>query len=124
MKPSLLLKKYPAPRYGEIFVERWVEFLPQIMKRENFHDSHLTQLTILCSLYEEFEKLSASLEFTGYSYESTTMRGGTSFKPMPEVAQLNVCRSQIAIYTRMLGLMLVKDMSPVNNSKNQEGNWD
>ena len=109
-------KNYPPPRKGKIFVQRWKLFLPMINTRDNFTESHLTQLEVLCCLYEEFEELTEAVREHGYTYESVGKFGGVTIRPYPEVAQLVTCRSQIAIYTRMLGLTLVKTMAPVGNN--------
>lgn len=116
------MKTYKPPKSGKTFVEKWNLLLPQITTRDNFTEAHLSQLKILCSLYQEFETLSETIDEKGYSYEAVSTNGSLTVKPYPEVAQLNVCRSQIAIYTRMLGLMLVKNMAPVTNNQNES--WE
>lgn len=116
------MTKYKPPKSGKTFVEKWNLFLPQVTARDNFTEAHLSQLKILCSLYQEFDDLSEKLEESGYSYEAYSTNGSLTVKAYPEVSQLNVCRSQIAIYTRMLGLMLVKSMAPVTNNQNES--WD
>jgi phage terminase small subunit len=111
---------YKPPRAQKTFCEKWKLFLPQIVNRDNFTESHLSQLEILCSLYEEFENLTDAIDREGYTYESVTNAGGVIIKARPEVAQLNTCRTQIAIYTRMLGLTLVKNMVPTGNNSDKE----
>jgi hypothetical protein len=113
---------YPPPKSGPKFVEKWNLFLHQIVTRDNFHEGHLSQLEILCSLYEDQKKLEDILDMTGFTYESTSSQGCMT-KAYPEVGQLNVIRGQIALYTRMLGLMLVKTLTPVGHNVKAE-TWE
>ena len=116
-----MILKYPSPNSNSTFTKRWEELLPQISMRDNFKTGHLHSLEILCGLYLEYENLSSILELEGYTYESVESRmGGTQIKSRPELSQLNVCRTQIAVYTKMLGLTLAKDTAPSSNTKEKD----
>lgn len=118
----MLLKKFPSPREDAVFVARWRLLLPQVTQRENFKHGHLLQLEILCALFAEFENLTNALELTGYTYVSEGGRYGTIHKTYPEVSQLNQTRAQIAVYCKMLGVVLVKDTASADPAEEEE--WE
>lgn len=118
------MKKYPPPNDNPVFVKYWDILLKEIMKRDNFKPIHLASLEILCSLYVERQRLQDVLDMTGYSYQSSGGRYGDMYKNYPEVGQLNQCRSQIATYTKMLGLTLTRDTSPGGEDPEKEDDWD
>lgn len=115
-------EKYPSPDPDPEFIKYWRSYIPSVTGRENFNSGHLFQLEILCSLHKEHKKLQDTLDITGYTYMSEGGRNGQIMKPYPEVTQMNSVRNQIIIYTKMLGLTLVKDTSP---SESKEANeWE
>ncbi len=116
--------KYPPSRDGEIFRKWWAVFLPEIMSRSNFRVGHLASLEILCELLEEKAKLQEILDMQGYTHISEGGRHGTVVKAYPEVGQINQCRAQIAIYSKMLGLVLAKDNSSGSDSENNDGDFE
>jgi phage terminase small subunit len=114
---------YKPPRNHPIFVSRWNEFLPDIVKRENFKQGHLAQLRILCDMYVEYAKLEKAIQEHGYVYETFNDKGGRSLRPRPEVQQLNRTRSEIRNYSKTLGLLLVKDKTLAHNESEEE-TWE
>lgn len=102
------IKKYPPPSKHPVFIKRWGEFIEDVTARENFKLGHLAQLEVLCHLYAEYEDLKGALEFLGTTY-NTGARNGDQIKMRPEVAQKSKVVDQIHQYTKMLGLLLVKD---------------
>ncbi len=112
-KDSILLK-YPCPRVDKNtgkpekeFQFYWETFLPEIATRTNFHIGHLQQVKVLCDMYVEHDHLMNLIDVEGSSYESET-RNGIQLKMRPEVEHLKTVRAQIAIYSKMLGLLLTK----------------
>lgn len=101
----------------------WELLLPQITYRDNFNEGHLAQLEELCCMYEEADRLKDTIELIGTSY-IVEIRGVQTMKPVPEAPQLVACRAQIAIYTRMLGLMLAKNLAPISNCTEISEKWD
>jgi hypothetical protein len=104
------------------FEEYYDLFLADIEKRDNFKETHKIQLEILCNLYVEMGRLEEFVYKEGYTYASDG-RNGYQEKIRPEVAQLNRTRSEIRAYSRMLGLLLVKD-GPSARDANEETEWD
>lgn len=101
-------KKYPAPSADIQFKKYWKKFLPKVMERDNFHESHLEQLNILCNLYSEYHKLNEFILTNGYSYESDG-RYGESRREYPEVKIFQKVTAEIRHYSKILGLILNKD---------------
>lgn len=101
--------KFPSPRPDkESFNRYWAMFLPDIQDRQNLKPSHLNQLRILCDLSTEYDELQDIIDLEGRTYMSTG-RNGDQIKLRPEIQQLNRCVSEIRNYSKMLGLLLVKD---------------
>jgi hypothetical protein len=103
------------------FKEYYDLFLADIEKRDNFKPTHKVQLEVLCNLYMEMHKLEDYIAKEGYTYCSDG-RNGYQEKIRPEVAQLNRVRSEIRAYSRMLGLLLVKDAP--SKEENEDSEWD
>lgn len=101
-------KLFPPPRRNPVFVKRWSEYVTDVVRRENFKVGHLAQLKILCDLFVEYDDLLEELKISGYTYESHG-RNGTQVKEMPTVAMIARVRSSIITYSKVLGLLLVKD---------------
>jgi hypothetical protein len=99
---------FNPPSENENFKYYWNLFLPDIRERENLKPSHLQQLKVLCDLSVEYDTISEILILQGMTYESVG-RNGMQIKLRPEVQQKNRVVSEIRNYSKMLGLILVKD---------------
>ena len=97
----------PKPDH-EGFKSYWDEFLPSVKERENLKQPHLRQLRILCDLYVELDELQTIIDLEGRTYVSEG-RNGIQIKIRPEVSEKNRVVSEIRNYSKMLGLILVKD---------------
>ena len=115
-------EKYPSPKTELAFKRYWDLFIEDVSSRPNFNEHHLLQLELLCDLYLEYTRLTEVLEITGYTY-TTTGQYGAQTKPQPEVQQLNNCRSSIEKYTKLLGITLKANPTPLQSEKEQE-NWE
>ena len=115
------MSNYPPPKKSETFQKYWNAYIDDVSSRENFKAGHLEQLRILCELYEEADELKELIRMSGYTYCTDGGRNGTQEKLRPEVSQLNKVRSDIAVYSKMLGLVLTKDNSKATPD-NEE--WD
>ncbi len=113
--------KYPPPKRDPLFRTKWMRFIDNISRRENFNKAHLDSLEILCDLYVEYETLQTFLRVNGRSYLSVG-RSGEVWKFYPEMGQLARVQAQIKEYTKMLGLLLKKDHG--NESDAEKGEWD
>ena len=114
-------KKYRAPK-GKVknFTKYWDLFLPKVTKRENFHESHLQQLEILCDLFVEYHTLSQFVKDNGYTYSSDS-RYGKSIREHPECKLKDKIVSEIRAYSKMLDLVLAKDTGKQDTGKDE---WD
>lgn len=119
--------EFPAPQDHPTFLKMWNALIGEVSKRKNFKPGHLAQLEILCELYVEKETLQEIIDVSGYTYDSEVGRGGgTITRTRPEVDQLNRVRAEIRNYSKMLGLLLVKDTDFGNKGGGSGGeeNWD
>ena len=114
MDLSSPLKKPAFKRYWNIILEG-------IVDRDNLKAVHLQQMKLLCDLYLEYDKLSAILEEKGYTYMSDG-RHGIQEKERLEVKIRSGILSQIVVYSKLLGLVLVKDNS--KKSEPPSSDWD
>jgi len=112
--------EYPAPKSDKRFNYYWDRNLGNITSRDNFKQEHLDQLAILCQMYVDCEKIEAVIQEDGMTYESSG-RNGKQIKTHPLLTQLNVVRTHIAVYAKMLGLTLNKD-TKLRESE-EELNW-
>lgn len=113
------VRNYPSPKpLNEGFTSYWNMFLSDIQNRENLKKSHLMQLRVLCDQCTEYDELQKAIDFEGRTYLSEG-RNGTQIKLRPEVAQLAKCVVEIRNYSKMLGLVLVKD-NDMSNNKEEE----
>lgn len=119
MASKALLKKYPPMREGKIYVMYWEMFLEDVSSRDNFKRSHLATLDLLCKAYDQMWRLQEAVDLIGEMQDVKSAQG-ESRKPVPEVSQMNVLRGQIAVYTKMLGLVLTRDTSPADEDKSKE----
>ena len=112
MDKRLRGKPYQAPRGGEKFKKYWDRMLPKIAFRKNFHESHLFNLEILCTLYTEYEVISDLFDLQGIDAMVTTTEGGRN-GPQEKVSVLAMRRdkvmAEIRNYSKLLGLILAKD---------------
>lgn len=106
--PKDILKQYPPPKDNPTFVYQWNSNIAGIVGRDNFKPGHLEQLRLLCDLYVEYENLEFLVKKHGYTYLSVG-RNGDQIKMRPEPLQMNRVRSEIRNYSKILGLLLVKD---------------
>ena len=103
---------------SEAFKKYWDLFYEKVKDRDNFHDSHLKQLKILCDLYVEYDDLSSVLEFEGNTYESDG-RYGFKIVERPEVKMKSSVIKEIRSYSKLLDLVLVKDAGSNNDGDNE-----
>jgi hypothetical protein len=114
--------KYRSPKPDKAsFNVYWRMFLPDIDTRENLKASHLNQLRILCDLSVEYDELQEIIDLEGRTYLSVG-RNGDQIKLRPEIQQLNRCVSEIRNYSKMLGLVLVKDTKM--NKEDEKNDFD
>jgi hypothetical protein len=113
--------KFPPPKKHPTFRRTWMNFVANIMARENFKVGHLQALEILCDLQVEYEQLQAFVRKNGRSYKSVS-RGGVVWKLYPEVLQLSKIAVQIKEYMKMMDLVLKKDHS--TESGTEKESWD
>jgi hypothetical protein len=94
-------------------------FIADVEDRDNFRESHRLQVEMLADLCVERDKLKTIIDECGYTFFSEG-RNGRQEKRRPEVDQYNKVISEIRAYSRMLGLLLVKDNGIVEESDE----WD
>jgi len=111
---------YPSPNKDKEFKKYWNKLLPKVIERDNFHESHLEQLHVLCDLYVDYHKLTLFLREKGYTYE-TDGRYGENHREYPEVKIQQKCIAEIRQYCRVLDLLLTKDLSRKENP--EEETW-
>lgn len=124
-RPEEGKRTFKPPRDGVIFAKMWNRLVKIITERENFLEHHLSQLEILCGLYQEMEKLEKFIDLEGHTYTSEG-RNGTQIKAYPEVGQLNRVRAEIRNYSIILGLTIAKARGPEGDGKgnNADDEWD
>lgn len=111
--------KYPPPKRNPIFRSKWMRFIDNVTRRENFNIAHLDSLEIICDLYVEYDELQSFVRVNGRSYLSVG-RSGEVWKFYPEVQQLNRVQAQIKEYSKMLGLLLKRDHSSESDGEEEE----
>jgi len=114
-----MLRKFPPPKNGVVFKQKWAEFLPSIVMRENFKANHLSQLAMLCDLFEEYDVLNEFLRKNGYTYISIG-RNGKVFKNYPQAITLERVRASIAQYLKVLNVLPGKDVSTASGTEEEE----
>lgn len=119
LDPETPLVKYPSPDGDRKFRRYWEMFVADVVLRENFKIGHLEQLRVLCKMYVEEEKLSDVVDLEGFTY-TVSGRNGDQRKTTPEADLLVRIRTQITVYSKMLGLLLVKDSAPTDADTNKE----
>lgn len=119
---SLISISFDCPRpEDKAFAKYWEMFVEDVQHRENIKRSHLIQLEVLCDLMLEYEILQKEIRIHGRVYYSVG-RNGDQCKLRPEVTQLNRVCGEIRNYSRMLGLVLVKDTT--TTEKEDENEFD
>lgn len=118
-----VLKDYPPPKKEETFVRMWKLLITEVVTRDNFKDSHLYQLEMLCDLYTDYQNLRSIVDLLGYTFDVTGGRNGELVKPRPEAVMLNNLRSQILNYSKMLGLILEKE-SKFASAAEEAATWE
>ena len=113
-------KKFGAPIECPEFRKYWDLFLPKVIERENFHESHLRQLEILCNLYLDYNKLKIFIDENGYSFITVGRYGETSREHV-EAKMMTKVLAEIRAYSKLLGLVLAKDSG---KNGNDDGEWD
>lgn len=104
-----VIERFPCPKPEKVSFKRyWELFLPDIQDRENLKPAHLNQLRILCDLCVDLDELQEIIDIEGRTYISVG-RNGEQIKLRPEVSEKNRVISEIRNYSKMLGLVLVKD---------------
>ena len=98
------------PIKGREFAKYWNQFAPMLLTRANYTDAHLKNLEILCRLYTEYDQLTEIIHKEGYTYSSDG-RYGLQIRTRPEVTERKNTMIEIRQYTRLLGIVLVKDDS-------------
>lgn len=116
------IELYPPPRDDEGFENYWAKYIDGICARDNFKPEYLDQLTVLCLLFCEHDELIEDIKVSGRTYISEG-RNGEQVKVHPNVTQLNRVRSNILVYTKALGITLIKDTAPSNKDKNKS-EWE
>ncbi len=111
--------KYPPPKKNKIFRDKWMQFIDNVTKRENFNIAHLNALEVLCDLFVEYDDLQTFIRKHGRNYKSIG-RMGLVWKFYPEVVQLNKTQGQIRDYMKMLGLLLKKDHGTESGGEAEE----
>lgn len=117
------LKLYPPPKNDAIFVRLWNLLIDEVVSRDNFKDSHLYQLEMLCDLYADYQNLRAIVEVLGYTFDVSGGRNGDQVKPRPEALMLSGLRSHIMNYSKMLGLILMKE-SKMSEAEVEAAQWE
>lgn len=116
------VKKFPAPKSSPDFKKYWDKYLPKVVSRENFHNSHLDQLEVLCDLYIEYHELTNFIKENGYTYESDG-RYGESHREWPQVKIRQKVTSELRMYSKQLGLVLEKDQDK-NEKEKKKNEWE
>ena len=99
-------RKYPAPDKKIKYF--WDLYVDDVTSRDNFKEGHLEQLRILCDLHTKYVKLSEDIDENGYTYESDGRYGFKELERVEVKIWKNVL-AEIRQYSRVLGLILVKD---------------
>ena len=114
-------KKYTYPKDSLMTAEDyWEVFIEDVVQRENFKESHLQQLKVLCQIYVRYDTLSQWIDDNDYTYE-TMGQSGLQFKEHPNVGVWKKSLAEIRSYSRVLGLLLIKDKA--NKPAEESNPW-
>jgi len=105
-----------------LFTFYWDLMVDDITSRKNVSSSHLLQFKVLCDAYCQYDDLQDKVKEEGYVLTRFTDKGET-ISTNPHLNQLNRAISQIKEYSKMLGLILVKDDSAPSDDENDEDDW-
>jgi hypothetical protein len=116
-------KCFAPPRQGDKFRKYWERMLPKIVNRTNFHESHLFNLEVLCSLYVDYEIITDYFDLMGVDGLITVSEGGRN-GPQEKHSILALRRDRllgdIIRYTKILGLVLAKDVDADDEEEENE----
>jgi len=115
--------QYPPPKAHPVFRQKWSRMIDNVVSRDNFKESHLDVLEILCDLYVELEAINAFLRTHGTTYKVITSMGEI-WRKFPEVVQRDSVRRQIQQYSAHLDLFPKKDKSPRSMSQKDSDAWE
>lgn len=99
-----------SPSKNDLFNFFWDIYIYDVACRNNFKQSHLLQLKTLCDLHVDEDRLCKVIDEKGYSFIAYSKSGEESERPLPEVTLLLRTRGIIKEYTKMMGLLLHKDV--------------
>lgn len=99
---------FTSPNNSPEFVAYWDILVEGIRDRENLRKVHLHQLKILCNLYIEYDALCELVQEQGYVTQVES-RYGIKEIIRPEVEIRKNVLSQIIHYSKLLGIVLVKE---------------
>jgi len=122
MEDILENETFKAPSVDPEFNRYWDLFIGDVTARENFKPGHLEQLAILCRMYMEFYALSKQIDERGAVYENDSPRYGITIKVHPATTIRDKTIAEIRHFSKMLGLILVKDSEMKDKPKKSE--WD
>lgn len=111
-------KLRPPVNSSKEFLVYWNMFVDDIKDRENLRPSHLHQLKILCDLCVEYDYLKDAIDMHGRVYYSIG-RNGEQQKTTEYVKQMDKALTEIRSYSKMLGLVLVKDTGSSSEDDNE-----
>ena len=109
----------PFPE-NEKFKYYWELMIDDVKSRSNFSQSHLLQFKLMCDAYCQYDMLKEKVEEEGVMLVKISEKGET-FVTNPHVTQLNRVINQIKDYSKMLGLILIKDET--KPSDNETDDW-
>lgn len=110
----------PKPKNQE-FSHYWNLMVEDVKVRRNVSPSHLLQLAVLCDAYCQYDQLLEIVKEEGYTILKVTERG-ESVSANPNAAALSRVIAQIKDYSKILGLLLVKDEG-IGSTEQDEDDW-
>ena len=114
-------RKYPSPSKDPSFKNRWDRFIGDVYNQQNFSESILFQLEVLCDLYVELNALNEIIKEKGYTYVSHTSQG-TSERIRHEVGARAKVLVEVRHLTASLGLTASKKSKI--RADDEDGEWD
>jgi phage terminase small subunit len=113
-------KTHRAPKTEPVFKKYWNLFLPQVIERKNFKDSHLEQLHVLCDLFVDYHRLTEFINENGYSFLTDGRYGQTSRPHVETQVRMNTVK-ELRAYLKSMGLIL----DPTDMPDDDEGKeWE
>lgn len=117
------MKKYPPPKKNPVFQKNWNALIKDVSSRDNFTPAHLNQLEVLCGLYAEYDDLQKFIRIHGYTYDAFG-RHGKMIRTYPQVTRIKTIETSIAMYSKMLGLLLKKSEGGGPKGGGDEDGWE